>query len=81
MIPTAFTIFPLKILQKVTNFVIIRFNLVLEMKIFRDMSYKEIARELNLSEVTVHTHVKRAYKAIREALPVVYFLWSVLGKI
>ena len=43
---------------------------VLEMKIFRDMSYKEIARELNLSEVTVHTHVKRAYKAIREALPV-----------
>ena len=53
---------------------------VLEMKIFRDMSYKEIARELNLSEVTVHTHVKRAYKAIREALPVVYFLWSVLGK-
>ena len=54
---------------------------VLEMKIFRDMSYKEIARELNLSEVTVHTHVKRAYKAIREALPVVYFLWSVLGKI
>ena len=54
---------------------------VLEMKIFRDMSYKEIARELNLSEVTVHTHVKRANKAIREALPVVYFLWSVLGKI
>lgn len=54
---------------------------VLEMKIFRDMSYKEIAGELNLSEVTVHTHVKRAYKAIREALPMVCLLWSALGKI
>ena len=42
---------------------------------------EDLFRELNLSEVTVHTHVKRAYKAIREALPVVYFLWSVLGKI
>jgi len=54
---------------------------VLELKIFRDMSYKEIAGELNLSEVTVHTHIKRAYKTIRETLPVFYLFLSVLGKI
>lgn len=41
---------------------------VFELKIFRDMSYREIAVELSLSEVTVHTHVKRAYKAIRGSL-------------
>lgn len=45
---------------------------VLELKIFQNMSYKEIARELNVSEVTVHTHVKRAYKFIRESLPLFY---------
>ncbi|MFR3329862.1 MAG: RNA polymerase sigma-70 factor [Odoribacter splanchnicus] len=54
---------------------------VIELKLFKDMSYKEIAGELNLSEVTVHTHVKRAYKAIRESLPVFYLFLSVLGKI
>ena len=54
---------------------------VLELKIFRDMSYKEIAEELSLSEVTVHTHVKRAYKSIRESLPVFCLFLSVLDKI
>lgn len=54
---------------------------VLELKIFKNMSYKEIAGELSLSEVTVHTHVKRAYKAIRESLPVFYLFLSVLDKI
>lgn len=42
---------------------------ILEMKIFQDMSYKEIAERLNISETTVHTHVKRAYQFIRTTLP------------
>ena len=37
---------------------------VLEMKVFQNMSYKEIAESLGLSEGSVHTHVKRAYKSI-----------------
>ena len=43
-----------------------------EMKIFQNMSYREIARALDLSEGSVHTHVKRAYKFIRESMPAVY---------
>ena len=43
-----------------------------EMKIFQNMSYREIARALDLSEGSVHTHVKRAYKFIRESMPEVY---------
>lgn len=43
---------------------------VLELKIFQGMSYREIAAELQVSEGTVHTHVKRAYKFIRDFLPV-----------
>ncbi len=45
---------------------------VLELKIFQNMSYKEIALELNISEVSVHTHIKRAYKFIRESVPLIY---------
>lgn len=45
---------------------------VLEMKIFQNMSYKDIAQALDLSEGSVHTHVKRAYKFIRESMPAVY---------
>lgn len=45
---------------------------VLEMKIFQNMSYREIAQALDLSEGSVHTHVKRAYKFIRESMPAVY---------
>ena len=45
---------------------------VLELKIFQGMSYKEIARELAISELSVHTHVKRAYKFIRESVPLLY---------
>lgn len=52
---------------------------VLELKIFKGMSYKEIAEELQVSEVTVHTHVKRAYKFIRESLPLLYVLMLVKG--
>lgn len=42
---------------------------VLEMKVLRNMTYREIARELDVTELTVHTHVKRAYKFIRESVP------------
>lgn len=42
---------------------------VLELKVFKGMSYKEIAEELGLTEFTVQTHVKRAYKFIRETMP------------
>ena len=42
------------------------------LKVFRDMSYREIAETLNISELTVHTHIKRAYKFIRSSLPLLY---------
>lgn len=42
---------------------------VLELKMFKGMNYKEIAEELGLTEFTVQTHVKRAYKFIRETMP------------
>lgn len=54
---------------------------VLELKIFQNMSYKEIARELNVSETSVHTHVKRAYKFIRESVPLLYAFMIVKGVI
>ncbi len=47
---------------------------VLEMKVFQDMTYREIATALHISEITVHTHITRAYKFIRKALPVFYLL-------
>lgn len=43
---------------------------VLELKVFKGMSYKEMAVELGLTEFTIQTHVKRAYKFIRESMPV-----------
>lgn len=52
---------------------------VLELKIFQNMSYKEIARELKVSEDTIHTHVKRAYKFIRASLPLLYAFMTVKG--
>lgn len=42
---------------------------VLELKFFHKMNYKEIAQELNVSEESVHTHVKRAYKYLRKSVP------------
>lgn len=52
---------------------------VLELKIFQSMSYKEIARELNISEVSVHTYIKRAYKYIRESVPLIYVFLLLKG--
>ncbi|WP_292265427.1 RNA polymerase sigma factor [Butyricimonas sp.] len=42
---------------------------VLELKVFQKMNYKEIARELDITEESVHTYVKRAYKYLRESVP------------
>ena len=46
---------------------------VLELKVFHNMTYREIAKTLNISEITVHTHIKRAYKFIRNSFPLLYF--------
>lgn len=42
---------------------------VLELKVFKEMNYREIAQELNISEESVHTYIKRAYKYLRESVP------------
>lgn len=47
---------------------------VLELKVFKGLNYREIANELNISEESVHTYVKRAYKYLREFIPIVYIL-------
>ena len=52
---------------------------VLELKICSNMSYKEIARELDILETSVHTHVKRAYKFIRESLPLFHAFMILKG--
>jgi RNA polymerase sigma-70 factor (ECF subfamily) len=52
---------------------------ILDMKLYQGLSYREIARELDISEATVHTHVKRAYQSIRASFPLLYLLlrlWS-----
>ena len=46
---------------------------ILEMKIVKGLKYKEIANELNIKESTVHTHIKRAYKEIRDKIPFLYY--------
>lgn len=48
---------------------------IIELKVVNGLKYKEIAEELNLSQATVHTHVKRAYKFFREYFPLLlYFI-------
>lgn len=54
---------------------------ILEKKIFDSLSYKEIAEELNISEQTVHTHIKRAYKFFRENFPLEYYLIFLLTNV
>ena len=53
---------------------------ILELKITKGLNYKEIAKELNISETTVHTHVKRAYQTIRETLPILYLFIRIQRK-
>lgn len=44
-------------------------RLVLNLKVLEGLNYKEIAQRLNISETTVHTHIKRAYQTIRKSFP------------
>lgn len=41
---------------------------IVEMHIFNGLTYQEIASQLELSDNTVRTHLKRAYKILREHL-------------
>ena len=54
---------------------------VLELKVFEGMNYQEIANELSISEESVHTYIKRAYKYLRESFPVIYILIGLLGRV
>lgn len=45
---------------------------VLELKVVKGLNYREISQELNISEESVHTHVKRAYRYLRDSIPVIY---------
>jgi len=45
---------------------------VLELKVFKGLNYREISQELSISEESVHTHVKRAYRYLRDSIPVIY---------
>ncbi len=46
---------------------------ILERRIFKQQTYKEIAGEMDISELTVHTHIKRAYKYFRENFPLEFY--------
>ncbi|MFR7875476.1 MAG: sigma-70 family RNA polymerase sigma factor, partial [Butyricimonas paravirosa] len=41
---------------------------IVEMHVMEGKKYLEIAESLNLSENTIRTHLKRAYKILRENL-------------
>lgn len=47
---------------------------VLELKVLKGLNYKEISSELKISEESVHTYIKRAYKHLRDSIPVIYIL-------
>ena len=46
---------------------------ILDLNVFKGLSYKEIASLMELSEHTVHTHIKRAYKFLRQSLLALFF--------
>lgn len=55
---------------------------VLELSVWEGLKYKEIAERLNIAEGTVHTHIKRAYKYIKEHLILLLiFMDLILNKI
>lgn len=56
-------------------------RVVLEKRILHGMSYKDIAQELGISEHTVHTHIKRAYKYFRENFPFEYYLLFLISDV
>ena len=52
---------------------------IFEMSRNRHMSHAEIARELNISEQTVRTQVKRALKVLRSRLGILLYLYFLLS--
>ena len=56
-------------------------KVILEKKIFDSLSYKDIADELDISEETVNTHVKRAYKFFRQNFPLDFTLIFLLANV
>ena len=55
---------------------------VFEMSRFRQMKYKEIAEELDISQKTVEAHMRKAMQVLRENLrPFLLFLAIILEKI
>ena len=54
---------------------------VLELKVFNGLNYKEIASELCISEESVHTYVKRAYKYLRDSILVIYLLLRLFERV
>lgn len=50
-------------------------QMVLRYKLVDNMSYQEIASAMGVSTTTVHTYIKRAYKTIREKLPIWIFIY------
>ena len=54
---------------------------VIELSTEEDLSYKEIAARLKIAEGTVHTHIKRAYKFLKQHLSsVCVLICSLLGQ-
>ena len=55
---------------------------VFEMSRYRELKYKEIAAELNISQKTVEAHMRRAMKGLREYLKdyllVLLLLWKIM---
>ena len=54
---------------------------VLELKVLKGFNYREIAHELKISEESVHTYVKRAYKYLRNSIPFIYILLRLWGRL
>ncbi len=54
---------------------------ILEKRVIHSMSYKDIAQELGISEHTVHTHIKRAYKYFRENFPFEFYLLFLISDV
>lgn len=48
---------------------------VFEMSRFREMKYKDIAEELDISQKTVEAHMSKALKSLRESLQEYRMLW------
>ncbi len=55
-------------------------RLVFEMSRYKNMKYREIAEELDLSVKTVEAHMSKALKSLRKQLKdYIYFLWVLMS--